>query len=60
DLLTARIEVAVAEGALPLGGILPASPELVAQELSGRSYLELASDLPIVRQAFAIFEKELG
>jgi CO dehydrogenase maturation factor len=58
--LAAKIREAVEESDLPLGGILPASSELVAQELSGRSYLELDRDLPVVREAFAMFKRELG
>lgn len=57
--LGAKIREAAEESDLPVGGILPASQELVAQELSGRSYLELDSGLPIIGQAFAIFKKEL-
>jgi CO dehydrogenase maturation factor len=55
-----KIREAVAESDLPLGGVLPASSELVAQELSGSSYLELDSSLPVVRKAFAIFAEALG
>ena len=61
DELAAKINEAVAEtDDLPLGGILPASNELVHQEITGQSYLELADDVPVVAQAFAIFDKVLG
>jgi CO dehydrogenase maturation factor len=58
--LESKIREAVADSDLPLGGVLPASSELVAQELSGSSYLELDSSLPIIARAFAIFEEALG
>jgi len=45
---------------LPLGGILPASPELVQQEIIGASYLLLDETVPMVRQAFAIFDVMFG
>lgn len=60
DALKAKIEETVKETDLPLGAILPASDELVEQEISGKSYLELASDVPYVKQAFAAFEEILG
>ena len=60
DALRAKIEETVKETDLPLGAILPASDELVEQEISGKSYLELASDVPYVKQAFAAFEEILG
>jgi len=55
DALQAKIDQTVEGAALPLAGILPASDDLVRQELAGRSYLELAADLPITAQAEAIF-----
>ena len=55
DELAAKINEAVESAALPLGGIIPASDELVRQEISGKSYLELGDDSPIIRKAFAIF-----
>ena len=55
--LAAKINEAVAESDLPLGGILPASNELVHQEITGQSYLQLADNVPVVQQAFAIFDK---
>ena len=59
--LKAKIEEAVAETPnLPLGGILPASNELIHQEITGQSYLELANNVPVVEKAFAIFDKVLG
>jgi len=55
-----KINQAVTDSGLELGGLIPASPELVNQELSGESYLELADDAPAVKTAFAIFDKALA
>ncbi len=54
--LLAKIEEAVSGSDLPLGGLLPASPELVSQEIAGRSYLELPPETPVVARADAIFD----
>jgi CO dehydrogenase maturation factor len=58
--LMARINEAVSSADLPLGGLLPASPELVDQELAGRSYLKLDASVPVVAKAFAIFDQFLN
>jgi CO dehydrogenase maturation factor len=42
---------------LPLAGILSSSDQLVHQELSGKSYLEMAEESPVIRQAYEIFSK---
>ncbi len=55
--LDAKIKEAVSESDLPLGGIIPSSADLIRQEITGGSYLELADELPVVRTAFAIFDK---
>ena len=55
--LKEKIEQAVAESGLELGGMIPASPELVNQELSGESYLKLDESAPAVKTAFAIFDR---
>jgi len=55
--LLTKIEQTVQEAALPLAGIFHASDDLIDQELSGRSYLELGADLPIIREAYAVFDK---
>jgi CO dehydrogenase maturation factor len=55
--LEAKIKEAVKESDLPLGGIFPASNELVQQEITGTSYLQLDSDVPVVKTAFAAFDK---
>lgn len=57
--LLAKIQEAVQSTDLPLGGLLPASNELVAQEIAGKSYLELSSSVPVVEKAFAIFNEFL-
>ena len=58
--LQAKIEETASRCNLALAGVLPASEELAAWELSGRSYLELADDLPVVRAAFAAFDRILS
>ncbi len=55
--LLAKIEQTVREAELPLAGIFHASDDLINQELSGKSYLELGADLPIIREAYAVFDK---
>lgn len=57
--LLAKIDQAVAGTDMELGAILTASNELVSQELSGRSYLELDETVPVVQQAFAMFDRIL-
>lgn len=57
--LMAKINEAVTSANLPLGGLLPASPELVNQELAGQSYLTLDTSVPVVAKAFAIFDQFL-
>ena len=58
--LLAKIDEAVQSTDLPLGGLLPASNELVAQEITGKSYLLLDEQVPAVQKAFAIFDAFLG
>ncbi|MDR9500424.1 MAG: AAA family ATPase [Desulfurivibrionaceae bacterium] len=55
--LEAKISEAVADSHLPLGGIFPASDELIQQEIRGGSYLELEEDVPVLQTAFAAFDK---
>ncbi len=55
-----KIDQAVAESGLELGGLIPASADLVNQELSGESYLDLSEDTPAVRTAFTIFDRVLA
>lgn len=54
--LDAKIKEAVRESDLPLGGIFPASNDLVQQEITGGSYLKLPDDAPIIKTAFAAFD----
>jgi CO dehydrogenase maturation factor len=58
--LARLIDESSAEADLPLGGIMPSSDTLIRQELSGRSYLELATDEKVIRKAFGIFAVCLG
>ncbi len=58
--LEAKIKEAVDAADLPLGGILPASNELVQQEITNKSYLTLESDIPVVQKAFNIFDTMLA
>jgi CO dehydrogenase maturation factor len=51
-----KIEHTVQETDLPLAGIFHSSDALIDQELTGRSYLELSQDLPIIREAYAAFD----
>lgn len=57
--LLAKIKETVESTDLPLGGLLPASNELVSQEIAGKSYLELAVSVPVVEKAYAIFNEFL-
>ncbi|MDY0351470.1 MAG: AAA family ATPase [Desulfobulbaceae bacterium] len=54
--LREKIDEAVQAAGLPLGGIISSSPELIAQELQGESYLRLAGDCPVIREAYAVFD----
>jgi len=52
-----KIDQAVNEADLPLGGIISTSDDLINQELSGASYMNLAGNTLVVQQAFAMFDK---
>lgn len=58
--LMAKITEAVESTDMPLGGLLPASNELINQEISGGSYLELDNSVPVIAKAFAIFDEFLS
>ena len=58
--LQEKIDAAVTESGLLLAGFIPASDELVRQELSGASYIELPEDSKAVQQAFMIFDLIFG
>jgi len=55
--LEAKIQEAVEESDLPLGGIFPSSDELIHQEIIGGSYLELDNDVPMLKTAWEAFDK---
>ncbi|CAK8715730.1 CO dehydrogenase maturation factor [Candidatus Electrothrix laxa] len=54
--LQAKIDEAVAEADMDLAGIISSSDDLIDQELSGASYLELAEDRKVIEQVFAVFD----
>jgi len=54
--LQSKIDETVAEADMNLGGIVSSSDDLINQELSGASYLELAEDTQVIKQSFAIFD----
>ncbi len=54
--LMAKIEHTVQETELPLAGIFHASDDLIDQELSGRSYLTLGREVPVISEAYAAFD----
>ncbi len=56
EALQEKIDQAVRESGLPLGGIISSSGDLISQELSGESYLTLSNESPVIRQAFAVFD----
>jgi CO dehydrogenase maturation factor len=57
DELMAKINEAVESTDMPLGGLLPASNELVEQEITGGSYIKLDQEVPVVKKAFKIFDE---
>jgi CO dehydrogenase maturation factor len=60
DALLKKINDTCDATGLPLGGIFPASDELVDLELQGGSYLDLPEDTPYLKIAYAAFDKILG
>jgi CO dehydrogenase maturation factor len=57
DELYAKIKETTESTDLPLAGIISSSNQLIRQELSGKSYLELAEDATVIQQAYEIFSK---
>jgi len=55
--LSAKIKETTESTDLPLAGILSSSDQLIRQELSGKSYLELPEDAAVIKQAYEIFSK---
>jgi len=54
--LQEKIDEAVADSGMELGGIIPSSDALINQELSGESYLNLADETNVVTTVDAIFD----
>ena len=54
--LQEKIDEAVAEANLDLAGIISSSDDLINQELSGKSYLELSEDCRVIKQIYAVFD----
>jgi len=54
--LQEKIDEAVADADLNLAGIISSSDDLINQELSGKSYLQLGQDSTVIKQAYAIFD----
>ena len=55
--LQEKIDEAVNDADLDLAGIISSSDDLINQELSGKSYLQLEDDSKVIQQAFAIFDR---
>jgi CO dehydrogenase maturation factor len=54
--LQKKIDTSVTEAAMNLAGIVSSSEDLINQELSGKSYLQLDEESTVIKQAFAIFD----
>ncbi len=57
EALQNKIDEAIADADLPLGGIISSSDDLITQELNGSSYLNLPGDSKVIKQAFALFDR---
>jgi len=57
EALSDKIKETTENTDLPLAGILSSSDQLIEQELSGKSYLNLTEDATIIQQAYEIFSK---
>lgn len=55
--LQAKIDEAVTDTGMDLGGVIHSSEELINQELSGESYLNLDDNSQVIQEVFAIFDK---
>ncbi|MEN8135215.1 MAG: AAA family ATPase [Thermodesulfobacteriota bacterium] len=60
DELMAKINEAVTECDLPLGGLIHSSDKLIDQEITGGSYLEMSSSETVIKEAFSIFDSFIG
>jgi CO dehydrogenase maturation factor len=56
-VLQEKIDEAVADSGMELGGIIPSSDALINQELSGESYLGLDDSAEVIATVNAIFDK---
>ncbi len=54
--LQEKIDEAVAAADLDLAGIISSSDDLINQELTGKSYLELSDNCRVIEQVFAVFD----
>ncbi len=54
--LQKKIDEAVGDADMNLAGIISSSDDLIDQELSGASYLQLAEDSAVIKQAYTIFD----
>lgn len=59
-VLQEKIDAAVMDSNMELGGIIPSSEELINQELSGESYLRIEDSADIAGTVDAIFDKILS
>lgn len=55
--LLEKIQQTVNETDLPLAGIIHSSEDLINQELSGKSYLDLTPEMAVIREAYTVFDK---
>ncbi len=56
DPLQEKIDQAVSETGMELGGVIHTSDDLITQELCGESYLSLDNETEIVKEVFTIFD----
>jgi len=54
--LQEKIDEAVQDADMNLAGIISSSDDLIDQELSGSSYLQLDEDTTVIKQAYTIFD----
>ena len=55
--LQEKIDEAVAEANLELAGIVSSSDDLINQEITGQSYMNLDPDSAVIKEVYAIFDK---
>jgi CO dehydrogenase maturation factor len=54
--LQEKIDEAVSDADMNLAGIISSSDDLIDQELSGKSYLQLGENITVIQQAYSIFD----